>query len=86
MTKIPFINLEMGNVLDQPALALAIVKIAATGTETERLYAALAIVFDAMRRAREQIRAGDLKAADATLSDLLQASDFLLAKKTGKDN
>jgi hypothetical protein len=74
------------NLLDLPAIGLALAKIAATGTETERLYAGLAILIDTMRRAREQIRAGDTAAADATLTEVLQAHDFLIAPKVGREH
>jgi hypothetical protein len=74
------------NLLDQPCMGLALAKVAATGTETERAYAGLAVAIDAMRRAREQIRSGDTKAADATLSDMILAHDFLLAPKIGKEH
>ncbi len=75
-----------GNLLDQPAIGLALAKVAATGNEAERAYAGLVVAIDAMRRAREQIRAGDPAGADATLSDLLQAHDFLLAPKTAMEH
>ncbi|WP_395020199.1 hypothetical protein [Dongia sp.] len=74
------------NLLDLPFLGPAMAKVALFGTETERTYALLAVAIDTMRRAREQIRAGDSKAADAALSEILNAHDLVLAPKNGKEH
>lgn len=78
------------SILNRPGIAEAL-EVAAQralthGTEKDRLYLLHLVSIEVMRKARDEIRAGNASGADATLSEILNAHDLIVATQTGKGN